>query len=138
MSKKTEGALARLDVLLPMLLFQATLEVNLRRMLDDWVPILVLAVVAVVVATFSIGYSLAWISSLPLAVCLLVGAIVSTTDPSAVVSIFRSLSAPRRLARIIEGESLLNDAAAIALFGLFEKRRDDVLRMVEELKHWHA
>jgi len=36
-----------------------------------------------------------------------------------VVSIFRSLSAPRRLARIIEGESLLNDAAAIALFGLF-------------------
>ena len=47
------------------------------------------------------------------------GAIVSTTDPSAVVSIFRSISAPRRLARIIEGESLLNDAAAIALFGLF-------------------
>jgi CPA1 family monovalent cation:H+ antiporter len=35
------------------------------------------------------------------------------------VSIFRSISAPRRLARIIEGESLLNDAAAIALFGLF-------------------
>jgi CPA1 family monovalent cation:H+ antiporter len=44
---------------------------------------------------------------------------VSTTDPSAVVTIFRSISAPRRLARIIEGESLLNDAAAIALFGLF-------------------
>ncbi|TVQ58117.1 MAG: sodium:proton antiporter, partial [Rhodobacteraceae bacterium] len=47
------------------------------------------------------------------------GAIVSTTDPSAVVSIFRSIAAPRRLTRIIEGESLLNDAAAIALFGLF-------------------
>ncbi len=53
------------------------------------------------------------------AVCLLIGSIISTTDPSAVVSIFRSISAPRRLARIIEGESLLNDAAAIALFGLF-------------------
>ncbi|MFN3663642.1 cation:proton antiporter [Yoonia sp.] len=108
-----------LYVFLPTLLFQATLGMNLRRMLDDWVPIIVLAVVAVVVATFSVGYALSWISALPLAACLLVGAIVSTTDPSAVVSIFRSISAPQRLTRIIEGESLLNDAAAIALFGLF-------------------
>ncbi|MDP4033899.1 MAG: cation:proton antiporter [Pseudorhodobacter sp.] len=108
-----------LYVFLPTLLFQATLGMNLRRMLDDWVPILVLAVVAVVVATLSVGYALFWASALPLAACLLLGAIVSTTDPSAVVSIFRSISAPRRLARIIEGESLLNDAAAIALFGLF-------------------
>src|SRR6056297_2556399 len=98
-----------LYVFLPTLLFQATLGMNLRRMLDDWVPILVLAV----------GYALSWASALPLAACLLIGAIVSTTDPSAVVTIFRSISAPRRLARIIEGESLLNDAAAIALFGLF-------------------
>jgi CPA1 family monovalent cation:H+ antiporter len=108
-----------LYVFLPTLLFQATLGMNLRRMLDDWVPILVLAVVAVIVATLSVGYALSWASTLPLAACLLIGAIVSTTDPSAVVSIFRSISAPRRLARIIEGESLLNDAAAIALFGLF-------------------
>lgn len=106
-------------VFLPTLLFQATLGMNLRRMLDDWVPILVLAVVAVVMATFSAGYALSWVSALPLAACLLIGAIISTTDPSAVVTIFRSISAPRRLARIIEGESLLNDAAAIALFGLF-------------------
>lgn len=108
-----------LYVFLPTLLFQATLGMNLRRMLDDWVPILVLAVVAVVVATLAVGYALAAASALPLAVCLLIGAIVSTTDPSAVIGIFRALAAPRRLARIIEGESLLNDAAAIALFGLF-------------------
>ncbi|WP_163849819.1 cation:proton antiporter [Pseudooceanicola aestuarii] len=108
-----------LYVFLPTLIFQATLGMNLRRMLDDWVPILVLAVVAVVVATLVVGYALALVSPLPLAACLLIGAIVSTTDPSAVVSIFRSISAPQRLARIIEGESLLNDAAAIALFGLF-------------------
>ena len=108
-----------LYVFLPTLLFQATLGMNLRRMLDDWVPILVLAIVAVVVATLSVGYALAWASALPLAACLLIGAIVSTTDPSAVVSIFRSISAPQRLTRIIAGESLLNDAAAIALFGLF-------------------
>ncbi|MEM8958874.1 MAG: cation:proton antiporter [Pseudomonadota bacterium] len=108
-----------LYVFLPTLIFQATLGFDLRRMLDDWVPILVLAVVAVVVATITVGYALSWTSALPLAACFLIGAIVSTTDPSAVVSIFRSISAPQRLARIIEGESLLNDAAAIALFGLF-------------------
>lgn len=108
-----------LYVFLPTLLFQAMLGIDVRRMLDDWVPILVLAVVAVVVATLSVGYGLFLTGALPLAACLLVGSIVSTTDPSAVVTIFRSISAPQRLARIIEGESLLNDAAAIALFGLF-------------------
>ncbi|SDE16429.1 cation:proton antiporter [Limimaricola pyoseonensis] len=108
-----------LYVFLPTLLFQVTLGMNLRRMLDDWVPILTLAVVAVVVATLSVGYALYFTGALPLMACLLIGSIVSTTDPSAVVSIFRNLAAPRRLSRIIEGESLLNDAAAIALFGLF-------------------
>ncbi len=108
-----------LYVFLPTLLFQVTLGVDLRRMVDDWVPILVLAVVAVVVSTLIVGFALSWVSVLPLAVCLLIGSIISTTDPSAVVSIFRSISAPQRLSNIIEGESLLNDAAAIALFGLF-------------------
>lgn len=108
-----------LYVFLPTLIFQAVLGMNLRRMLDDAVPIFVLAIVAVVVATFTVGYGLYWVSTLPLVACLLLGAIISTTDPSAVVGIFRNLSAPRRLSRIIEGESLLNDAAAIALFGLF-------------------
>ena len=108
-----------LYVFLPTLLFQVTLGMNLRRMMHDWVPILVLAVVAVIVATLFVGYALSAVSALPLAVCLLIGAIVSTTDPSAVVSIFRSIAAPKRLSRIIEGESLMNDAAAIALFGLF-------------------
>src|SRR5262249_51840619 len=49
---------------------------------------------------------------------LLVGAIVATTDPAAVVAIFRELGAPARLTRLLEGESLLNDAAAIVLFSL--------------------
>lgn len=108
-----------LYVFLPTLLFQATLGMNLRRMMDDWVPILVMAVLAVLVATLSVGYALNAVSTLPLLACLLLGAIVSTTDPSAVVGIFRSIAAPQRLSRIIEGESLLNDAAAVALFGLF-------------------
>ncbi len=108
-----------LYVLLPTLLFQVALMVNARRMLDDWVPIVVMAVGAVVVSTIVIGYALTPFTALPLTACLLIGAIVSTTDPSAVVSIFRNIAAPQRLTRIVEGESLLNDAAAIALFGFF-------------------
>lgn len=108
-----------LYVLLPTLLFQVSLGLNLRRMAEDWVPILVMAVGAVVVATFAIGLALQPFTSLSLVACLLLGSIVATTDPSAVVSIFRNIAAPQRLTRIVEGESLLNDAAAIALFGFF-------------------
>ncbi|SFE32311.1 cation:proton antiporter [Roseivivax sediminis] len=107
-----------LYVFLPTLLFQVTLGMNLRRMLDDWVPIIVLAVVAVAFSTLVVGGALASVSGIGIVACLLLGSIVSTTDPSAVVSIFRSIAAPRRLARIVEGESLMNDAAAIAIFGL--------------------
>ena len=108
-----------LYVLLPTLLFQVSLGLNLRRMADDWVPILVMAVMSVVVSTFAIGLALLPFTNLSLVACLLLGAIVATTDPSAVVSIFRNIAAPQRLTRLVEGESLLNDAAAIALFGFF-------------------
>jgi CPA1 family monovalent cation:H+ antiporter len=63
-----------------------------------------------------------------LVVCLLVGAIVATTDPAAVIAVFRDVGAPARLTRLVEGEALLNDAAAIALFvvllGMIVSRRD--------------
>ncbi|MET3600444.1 cation:proton antiporter [Martelella mangrovi] len=108
-----------LNVFLPLLVFQVALNIDIRRMLDDWVPILVLAVFAVFVAMLAVGFALYPVAGLPLAGCLLIGAIVSTTDPSAVVSIFKATPSPQRLARIVEGESLLNDAAAIALFSLF-------------------
>ena len=104
---------------LPILLFQATLGVSLRRLADDAVVVLALAVVAVLATTLAVGVALWAVAPLALSACLLAGAVVSTTDPSAVVSIFRSISAPPRLTRIIEGESLLNDAVAIALFGAF-------------------
>jgi monovalent cation:H+ antiporter, CPA1 family len=113
------GSEVFLYVFLPTLLFQTALTLEVRRMLDDWVPILVMAVLAVVIATFVIGFALAPFGVQPLVICLIVAAIVATTDPSAVVGIFRDISAPTRLGRLIEGESLLNDAAAISLFAVF-------------------
>lgn len=105
-----------LHLFLPVLLFQTTLTLDVRRMADDAGVIFVMAVVAVVVATAFIGLALSPFTAVPLIACLLLGAIVATTDPVAVVAIFRDIGAPARLGRLVEGESLLNDAAAIALF----------------------
>lgn len=105
-------------IFLPILLFHAAFTLDVNRMMEDAAPILLLAVVAVLVSTLFVGVVLAPISGMPLTVCLLLGSIVATTDPSAVVAIFRDLGAPARLTRLVEGESLLNDAAAIAIFGI--------------------
>ena len=107
-----------LIVFLPLLLFHAALTLDLREIAPDWAPILALAIVAVFAAAAAIGFSLSLAAGVPLTVALLLGAIVATTDPSAVVAIFRELGAPARLTRLLEGESLLNDAAAIVLFSI--------------------
>jgi CPA1 family monovalent cation:H+ antiporter len=112
------GVGALIGLLLPALIFQAALSTEVRRMLEDGVPILILAVLAVLVATGLIGFAIAPVAGLPLLACLLLAALVSTTDPSAVIGVFRSVNAPARLVRLVEGESLLNDATAIALFGV--------------------
>jgi monovalent cation:H+ antiporter, CPA1 family len=98
--------------------FHASLTIDLREIAPDWAPILTLAIVAVFAAAAAIGFSLSFAGGIPLTVALLVGAIVATTDPAAVVGIFREVGAPARLTRLLEGESLLNDAAAIVLFSV--------------------
>ncbi|TPQ33351.1 cation:proton antiporter [Cupriavidus pinatubonensis] len=109
---------AYLWIFLPPLLFHAALTADVRSMLPDAAPILLLAVVAVIVATGVIGVATSAASGMPLAACLLLGAVVATTDPAAVIAIFRDVGAPARLIRLVEGESLLNDAAAIAIVGV--------------------
>ena len=109
---------AFLYVFLPILLFQASLTIDVRRMAEDAAPILLLAVVAVLVTTVVVGAALWPLAGVSLVACLLLGSIVATTDPAAVVAIFRDLGAPSRLTRLVEGESLLNDAAAIAVFSV--------------------
>jgi len=107
-----------LYVFLPVLLFETSLATNVRRLLDDIGPILLMAVVAVVVCTVAVGFVLSAVSDYGLIVCLLLGAIVATTDPAAVVGIFRNVGAPKRLTTLVEGESLFNDAASIALYSV--------------------
>jgi CPA1 family monovalent cation:H+ antiporter len=105
-----------LVVFLPVLLFHASLTIDVREIAEDAAPILMLAIVAVFAAAAAIGYSLDLLAGVPLVAALLLGSIVATTDPAAVVAILREVGAPPRLTRLLEGESLLNDAAAIVLF----------------------
>lgn len=105
-----------LFIFLPPLLFEMALAVDVRRLMEDMAAVMLMAVVAVLTSTVLVGGALAVFSPLSLVVCLLLGATISTTDPAAVITIFKKLGAPKRLLVILEGESLLNDAAAIALF----------------------
>jgi CPA1 family monovalent cation:H+ antiporter len=107
-----------LYVFLPALLFQSALSIEVQRIIEDAGPVLLLAVVAVLVATFVIGFALAPFAEVSLVACLMLGAMVATTDPVAVIGIFADVGAPSRLTRLVAGEALLNDAAAIALFSL--------------------
>jgi monovalent cation:H+ antiporter, CPA1 family len=105
-------------VFLPLLVFEAGIVTDVRRTLQDAAPILLLAIVATLVTTTVIGLALWPLAGVSLVVCLLLGAVVATTDPAAVIAIFRDVGAPARLTRLVEGEALLNDAAAIALFAV--------------------
>ena len=110
---------AFLYIFLPPLLFAAGVTVDLRLMMDEIAAVLVMAVVAVLVCIGFVGFALDAFAPFGLVVCLLLGAIVATTDPSAVLGIFGDIGAPRRLRVLVAGESLFNDAAAIALFAIF-------------------
>jgi CPA1 family monovalent cation:H+ antiporter len=105
-----------LYIFLPILLFEASLSIDVRRMTEDAAAIFVLAVIAVAVTTGVVGLALAPLAPVSLVACMLFASIIATTDPSAVVGIFRDIGAPGRLSRLVEGESLLNDATAIAIF----------------------
>lgn len=107
-----------LYLFLPVLLFETAIDIDVRRLLADIGPILLLAVVAVLVSTVVVGFALSAASTYGLVACLILAAIISTTDPVAVVALFRDLSVPHRLSLLVEGESLFNDAAAIALFSV--------------------
>jgi len=117
-SSLTISSEAFLFLFLPILLFETAIDIDVRRLLADIGPIMLLAVVAVLASTFVIGFSLAAVSAYGLVACLLLAAIVSTTDPVAVVALFKDISVPHRLTLLVEGESLFNDAAALAIFSV--------------------
>src|SRR5688572_9305626 len=85
------GSSVFIYVLMPILLFQSAVNIDVRQIAEDAAPIILLSVVAVVFATFLIGGVVHWASGFSLMVCLLLGAVVATTDPVAVIGILRDV-----------------------------------------------
>ncbi len=103
---------------LPVLVFEAALGLSVRAFFRNLGPILLLAVVALLLSAVLVGVALAVVLGTPLAAALLFGALISATDPVAVVAVFRQLGVPGRLLVLVEGESMLNDGVAIVLFSI--------------------
>jgi CPA1 family monovalent cation:H+ antiporter len=106
-----------LPLFLPPLLFTAGLTIDVRRLFDEVFAVLLMAIVAVLVCIAVVAGAVHVVTGFDIVVCLMLGAVVSTTDPAAVIGIFRDVGAPKRLSILAEGESLFNDAVAIAAFG---------------------
>lgn len=111
-----------LFVFVPTLVFESALSLNTYNFARNLGPIATLAVPAMLATAVATAFMmhgltfLGWQWSLPIA--LVFGALISATDPVAVVALLRDVGAPKRLSLLIEGESLLNDATAIVLFTL--------------------
>ncbi len=107
--------------MLSFLLFAGALHVNLSDLTRQKWVIGTLATLGVTVSTFLIGgttwYLLGWLDTqLPFIYCLLFGALISPTDPIAVMGILKIAEAPKTLETIIAGESLFNDGTAVVVF----------------------
>lgn len=102
-----------LFVFLPTLVFESAFNMDARLLRRNLAPVLMLAVPGLIVSTGLIGL-LVWAATpLPLPAALLLGAILSATDPVAVIALFKQMGAPKRLTILVEGESLFNDATAL-------------------------
>ncbi|MCE7579104.1 sodium:proton antiporter [Aliivibrio fischeri] len=107
--------------ILGFLLFAGGLGIKLQNLKDQKWEITVLALGATLFSTFFIGFVLWAICNvigvnLDLIYCLLFGALISPTDPIAVLAIVKKMNAPQRISTQIEGESLFNDGFGLVIF----------------------
>src|SRR5262249_51568591 len=109
-----------LYVLLPPLIFESAYNINYGDLRRDLVPIAGLSVFGLLLSCALVGWGLHLTIGLALIPAFIFGALISATDPVAVVALFREVGVPRRLATLVEGESLLNDGTAIVLFRVME------------------
>jgi len=110
-----------LDVMLSFLLFAGALHTNFQQLKIQRKPILVFATLGTLLSTFFVGtlvYLVLQVLQLDIdfIYCLLFGALISPTDPIAVLGIMKKVGAPKKLETKIVGESLFNDGVGVVIF----------------------
>ncbi|TMT87822.1 sodium:proton exchanger [Haloterrigena sp. H1] len=104
-----------MSLVLPIILFNGTIELNRRLLRDNLTVPLVLVVVGIPLAVVLLGGLTSVAFGLPILISLLLAAIVVPTDPIAILSVFEEIDAPERLSVIIDSESLFNDGVAVVI-----------------------
>ena len=112
-----------MDGMLSFLLFAAALHVDMAALRTHRFTVAALALVGTVLSTAIVGLVMWWLLPLmglplPFLYCLLFGALISPTDPIAVMGILKSAGAPKTLELVISGESLFNDGVGVVIFSL--------------------
>jgi monovalent cation:H+ antiporter, CPA1 family len=112
---------ALLDVMLSFLLFAGALHTNLDALKMQKGPIALFATIGIVLSTFLIGTMMYYVFqafsyTIQYIYCLLFGALISPTDPIAVLGILKDANAPKKLETKIVGESLFNDGVGVVVF----------------------
>ncbi len=105
-----------LVIFLPGLLFEGAMNLEADYFFKNIKSITSFAVIGVLLSVFASGSVLHFILNIPWEVSLLISAMIVPTDPVAVLSIFKKLGAPKKLAVLLEGESLFNDGTGIVIF----------------------
>lgn len=112
---------ALLHGMLAFLLFAGSLKIELNDLRSEWDAVAILSLVGTAFSTFAIGGGI-WLllhfthGGIPFVPCLLFGALISPTDPVAVLGILKSAKAPRSIETLMAGESLFNDGVGVVFF----------------------
>ncbi len=107
-----------LAIFVPPLVFEAAFHLDLKQLRGSLAPILFLAVPGVLLTTTMVAGMTALGAGMAIGTAAVFGALIAATDPVAVVSLFRSLGVPKKLALTVESESLFNDGTAIVVYGI--------------------
>ncbi len=119
-----------MGAMLNFLLFAGAIHVNLKDLREQRGPVMVFSTISVLISALAIGLILDFVTDLlhidlPFIYCLLFGALISPTDPIAVLSILKNAKVPKSLETKIAGESLFNDGVAVVIFAVILKLAQD-------------
>ncbi len=115
-----------MEVMLSFLLFAGSIHIKLNDIKSERAPIIAFSTIGVLISTAIVGVLMYWLLQafglhVPFISCLLFGALISPTDPIAVLGILKSANIPKSLETKISGESLFNDGVAVVIFvAIFE------------------
>lgn len=112
-----------MGAMLNFLLFAGGIHINIDDLKEQFRPVLIFSTVGVVISTFIVGFGMFYILPflgihLPFIYCLLFGALISPTDPVAVLSILKQANVSKSLETKVAGESLFNDGMAVVVFSV--------------------